>query len=225
MKYIPPGTFLMGSPKTETGRGYDENQHSVTLTRGFWLLEHPVTQKAWETIMGNNPSCFKLSPNHPVERVSWEDVQKFIQKLNARDGVQYRLPTEAEWEYAARGGQNHIYSGSNHIEDVAWYSGNSGSQTHPVCQKRPNAFGLYDMSGNVWEWVQDWYGPYATAGNTFNADSCEDPQGNLTGSYRVLRGGGWNYFPVYSRSAVRIRDTPGSRNSYLGFRLARSAFP
>jgi len=224
MMRIPPGTFLMGSPEGEKWRSDDEKQHSVTLTKGYWMMKHPVTQAQWQAVMGNNPSHFKSAGNEycPVEQVSWDDIQEFIQKLNVRDNAQYRLPTEAEWEYAARGGQSFIYSGSNHIDEVAWYSVNSGDKTHPVCQKKPNGYGLYDMSGNVFEWGSDWYGDYSTSGRTFKADSLEDPQGNASGYSRVLRGGGWFNSPVGARVAFRTYDTPSDRYYDLGFRLVRT---
>ena len=176
-----------------------------------------MTQALWTAVMGNNPSRFK-GDNLPVEQVLWEDCQTFIGKLNGLTGKSFRLPTEAEWEYAARGGKrsNHTqYSGSSNIDDVAWYSGNSGSKTHPVKTKKPNEFGLYDMSGNVNEWCQDWYGSYSSNAQT-------NPTGPDSGSRRVHRGGSWNDYERYCRSSFRFSDSPGLRYGNLGFRLALS---
>lgn len=155
-----------------------------------------------------------------MENVSWNDVQEFIRKLNQKTGKNYRLPTEAEWEYAARGGVETLhatsqqYSGSNNLDEVAWYTSNSGSKTHPVGQKKPNALGIYDMSGNVWLWCSDWYGNYSSGSQT-------NPQGSSPGHYRVLRGGGWFFDPQRCRVADRNSGTPGYRISGLGFRLSR----
>lgn len=165
---IPAGEFQMGS---ETGYNDEKPVHTVRLTRPFYLGQYPVTQGQWQAVMGNNPSHFTSDPNRPVEYVSWDDVHQFIAKLNAREGVKlYRLPTEAEWEYAARARATTAYrfgSDEQQLAAYAWYDRNSGSTTHPVGQKQPNAWGLCDMHGNVWEWVQDWYGSYAAgAGST-----------------------------------------------------------
>lgn len=210
VKYIPPGRFLMGSPEDEPGRNYDETQHKVTLTKGFWMMEHPVTQAQWELVMGNNPSYFKDGgPSCPIENVSWDDVQTFIQKVSARDGVSYRLPTEAEWEYAARGGQSYIYAGSDDPCKVGWSGANSGVITHPVCQKQKNGYGLYDMSGNVWEWVQDRYDVYpGNAVDNKHLALC-----------RVARGGSHASYTRFTRVASREFYTPSGRYYSLGFRL------
>jgi formylglycine-generating enzyme required for sulfatase activity len=155
----------------------------------------------------------------PVETVSWDDVQEFIRKLNATTGKKYRLPTEAEWEYAARGGvqsRGYKYSGSNAVGDVAWYDGNSGSATHPVGQKSPNELGLYDMNGNLYEWCSDWFGAYGSSSQT-------NPAGPSSGSYRVLRGGSWYYGAQSVRVPYRGSSTPGYRYADLGFRLASSS--
>ena len=215
MKWIKPGSFTMGSPAGEAGRGDDETQHRVTLTKGFLLMEHEVTQGEWQAVMGSNPSRFtSCGATCPVEMVSWDDIQTFIQKVSARDGVKYRLPTEAEWEYAARGGQSYVYAGSNEIDAVAWYGGNSGFTTHPVCQKQRNGYGLCDMTGNVWEWVQDWYGTYP--GDT------SDYLNNGSGPGRVIRGGSWRDNPGIARVALRTKGRPDGRSYAIGFRLARS---
>ena len=168
--------------------------------------------------MGSNPSHFK-GDNLPVENVSWNDVQEFIKKLNSLTGKLYRLPTEAEWEYAARGGnrsQGFKYSGSNTVGNVAWYSANSGSSIKPVGTKSPNELGIYDMSGNVWEWCSDWYGTYSS-----NAET--NPRGPSTGSYRVLRGGCWLNLAWHVRVSNRYNHSPGDRSSNIGFRLVSSS--
>ncbi len=210
MKWIPAGTFTMGSSE-----GYsDETPHQVTLTRGFWLMEHEVTQGEWQAVMGRNPSYFKdCGATCPVEEVSWYSVQTYIQKVSTRDGVTYQLPTEAQWEYAARGGEAYIYAGSNHLDAVGWYDSNSGRQTHPGCQKLRNGYGLCDMSGNVFEWVQDRYGTYP--------GSTSDYVNNRSVGSRVFRGGSWLLNPSLARVANRGRFAPGSRLTILGFRLAR----
>jgi len=218
--YIEPGTFMMGSPSNECfGRGGDEKQHRVTLTKGYYLQTTEVTQGQWESVMGNNPSNFKnCGDDCPVGNVSWNDVQEFIKKLNQREGViVYRLPTEAEWEYACRAGSNTTYCFGNRsdgLEAYAWYTSNSGGKTHPKAQKQPNAWGLYDMHGNVWEWCQDWYGDYPSG-------SATDPQGPSSADSRVGRGGSWHYDAWICRSASRFRHDPGGRDNGLGFRLAR----
>ncbi|MCC6463308.1 MAG: SUMF1/EgtB/PvdO family nonheme iron enzyme [Saprospiraceae bacterium] len=217
MVLVKGGTFTMGSPKTEADRSDDETQHPVTLS-DFEIGKYPVTQQLWQDIMGNNPSGFK-GDDLPVEKVSWDDVQDFLQKLNARyPGQRYRLPTEAEWEYAARGGnqsKGFIYAGGNNLDEVGWYAGNSELKTHPVGQKKANELGLYDMSGNVWEWCADWYGAYPSGPQT-------NPPGPEPGSSRVIRGGSWYYNPQDCRVAYRHHWRPGGRGSNVGFRLASS---
>jgi formylglycine-generating enzyme required for sulfatase activity len=216
MQWIPAGTFTMGSPNDEIIRASDEAQHTVTLTRGFWLMEHEVTQGEWQAVMGSNPANFTAcGPTCPVETVSREDAQAFVQKVSARDGVTYALPTEAQWEYAARGGQAFVYAGSNTVTDVAWVSENAGSSTHPVCQKQRNGFGLCDMSGNVYEWTADIYGDYPSGAVT-------DPVGAASGPLRVRRGGSWRGTAVYARAAYRSRINPGNRLDFLGLRLSRT---
>ncbi len=215
--WCPSGKFLMGSPKSEEGRSDCEDQVEVTLSRGFWMSRTEVTQVQWQAVMNNNPSYFK-GENRPVERVSWHDAQKFISKINASfafpDGMQMALPTEAQWEYACRAGGTDPYSGGS-IDKVAWYRNNSGSETHRVGAKKPNAWGLHDMHGNVSDWCADWYGEELVGGI--------DPQGATSGSYRVVRGGGWSSYASYCRVAYRrIYHPPGSI-SYIGLRVARSS--
>ena len=214
MRLVEAGTFQMGGTPEQENPASDEKVHTVTLTRDYYLGATEVTQALWEAVTGENPSGFKGS-NRPVEQVSWDDCQRFINALNLATGEQFRLPTEAEWEYAARGGSKSRgtqYSGSAKIGDVAWYKENAGGTTHDVGTKQANELGLYDMSGNVWEWCRDWYGSYP-------AGSVTDPAGPTTGSIRVFRGGRWADGAGYCRSAVRIWGGPGSRNNYLGLRL------
>jgi len=223
--FIAPNTFTMGSPTNELDRATDEGpQTTVILTRGFWVGQYEVTQGQWQAIMGQNPSYFKgevtLEATVPVENVSWEDVQEFLRRLNAREGgPKYRLPTEAEWEYAARAGTSTAYSfgdSERQLGEYAWYNDNAGGKTHPVGQKKPNTWGLYDMQGNVWEWVQDWYGK-----DTYTSAAVTDPQGPASGSFRVYRGGGWYGTARNCRSADRFNVAPGGRYGSLGFRLLR----
>ncbi|MBO4287887.1 MAG: formylglycine-generating enzyme family protein [Kiritimatiellae bacterium] len=216
-RWCPAGTFTMGNPESEED---DERQHGVTLTKGFWLAETPVTQGQWESVMGNNPSYFK-GADLPVEQVSWDDSQSFIEKVNAQlSGVRLRLPTEAEWEYACRAGTTGAYGGTGNLDEMGWYDENSGDRTHPVKLKAPNDWGLYDMHGNVWEWCADWYGDYPSG-------SVTDPTGPSSGSGRVLRGGGWGNCARYCRSASRGDYFPSYSNYYYyyyyGFRLCCSA--
>ena len=215
--WIPAGRFLMGSPMDEEGRDRYERQHQVWISEGFWLGKYEVTQGEWETFVGSNPSAYTdCGPRCPVENVSWHDTQAFIRRLNKREsgsGHVYRLPTEGEWEYAARAGTSGIRYGE--LDEIAWYSDNSGDRTHPVGQKRGNAWGLHDMLGNVWEWTGDWYGKYPSG-------SVRDPQGPRSGSYRVRRGGGWNGSARYVRSAGRYNIAPGYPINGIGFRLVRT---
>ena len=188
--------------------------HSVTLS-GYYIGKTEVTQALWEAVMGSNPSEF-IGDNLPVEMVSWDDCQEFIRKLNSMTGQNFRLPTEAEWEFACRGGNNsrgYKYSGSNYIDDVAWYAGNSGIETQPVAAKSPNELGIYDMSGSVLEWCNDWYGGYRCGAQT-------NPKGPYDGSFRVGRGGSWNYGARRCRSSFRGYDYPTLRFNGLGLRLA-----
>jgi formylglycine-generating enzyme required for sulfatase activity len=224
--WIPPGNFMMGSPKEEKERqpfGIDETQHKVTLTKGFFMAAHLVTQEQWKDIMGDNPSNFKGEKNLPVEQVSWEDCQEFIKKLRKKDKKLYRLPSEAEWEYACRAGtKTPFHFGETISTDQANYNGNftygTGKKgvyrekTTPVGSFPANAWGLHDMHGNVLQWCHDWYGDYPQK-------DVVDPQGPEKGEGRVLRGGSWDLDPGYCRSAFRSWDDPGNRRNSFGFRL------
>ncbi len=226
---IPAGTFMMGSPGNEPGRDNDETQHQVTISRPFYMQTTEVTQGQWKRVMGNNPSHFRnCGDDCPVEQVSWNDVQNFIRRLNQLEETdKYRLPTEAQWEYAARAGTTTpFHTGSCLSSEQANYDGN---YPQPGCPKggfrqttvrvgsfSPNAWGLHDMHGNVWEWVQDWKGDYPSG-------SVTDPEGPSSGSRRVNRGGSWDKIARYCRSAVRgNRDYPSKIYLYLGFRLLRT---
>ena len=218
---IEPGTFEMGSPITELERGRHQPPYRVTISQPYYLGKYEVTQAQWQAVMGDNPSGFSdCDATCPVEQVSWEDAQRFIDKLNAREGVKsYRLPTEAEWEYAARAGTRTAYPfGDDTIQlgACAWYWDNADRKTHPVGQKRPNEWGLFDMHGNVWEWVQDWYGHYPPRG------AATDPRGSRAGPYRVFRGGSWDTGVRRYQAAARNRFWPSHRYNDLGFRLART---
>jgi len=216
--YIPPGTFMMGSAHGEKDRDTDEKQYRVTLTRGFYMQTTEVTQGQWRAEMGSNPSFYK-GDDLPVERVSWNDAQKFIRKLNQREGGnKYRLPTEAEWEYACRAGSTtRFFFGDDDslLREYAWYMSNSEGRPHRVAQKNPNDWSLYDTHGNVWEWCQDWKWNYPSGAVT-------DPTGPTGGSYRVKRGGSWNFPPKGVRSAIRVGDYPNNHHNVLGFRVLRA---
>ncbi len=211
------GTFLMGATAEQGSDAYDSEKpaHQVTLS-DYYIGQTEVTQALWKAVMyGNNPSKH-IGDNLPVEQVSWNDVQEFIWRLNDLTGAKFRLPTEAEWEFAARGGtkaHGNKYSGSNNIDFVAWYYDNSGQTTHPVATKAPNELGIYDMSGNVWEWCQDWKGDYSSLSQT-------NPTGPMTGSDRVYRGGSAWLIAWFCRVSNRFYDTPDYRFYDLGFRLA-----
>ena len=214
---VDGGTFTMGATSEQQNPYPDENPtHQVTLS-SYYIGETEVTQALWKAVMGKNPSKFK-GDNLPVERVLWKDCQKFIEKLNSITGKRFRLPTEAEWEFAARGGNKSNltqYSGGGNIDDVAWYDGNSGKKTHPVKKKKANELGIYDMSGNVWEWCQDWWGSYGSSAQT-------NPKGPDSGSFRVLRGGSWFNNASYCRLSIHIGVSPRFRGDAIGFRLALS---
>jgi len=214
---VKAGTFVMGSPTSEANRYDDETQHQVTLTKDYWVSKYPVTQKQYREAMGTNPSdaYYGIGDNYPVNMVSWGEAVAFCNKVGGR------LLTEAEWEFAARGGNKSsgykIYSGSNDINQVAWYWENSNSTSHPVGTKSPNELGIHDMSGNVWEWVNDWYGSYPSGAVT-------NPTGPETGSYRVLRGGGWNCGALICRVAIRNGNSPSNRHYILGLRVAFNSY-
>ena len=222
MVKVEAGTFVMGNtneylkaliPTIED----DEPKLEVTLTNGYYIAKYEVTQALWQSVMGNNPSGFK-GDDLPVEWVSWNDCQNFISKLNSITGKKFRLPTEAEWEYAAKGGKkNHNYgfSGSSDCNDVAWYYGNSDRKTHPVGTKQPNDLGIYDMTGNVSEWCQDWKGSYSNMPQT-------NPTGVIGGSDRVTRGGSFCSEMISCRSSYRCSYNPDSRRIYIGLRLVLS---
>ena len=216
--FIPAGEFQMGSSDSGKGRGSEEGPvHRVRITRPFYMGKYEVTQGEWQRIMGENPSHFKGDRN-PVEKVSWNDCQEFLSR--AGDGL--RLPTEAQWEYACRAGSRERFcfgSDDASLGGYAWYSGNSGETTHPVGEKIPNAWGLYDMHGNVWEWCADWYD-----GGYYANSPAEDPQGPSSGQFRVLRGGSWVIGAVLCRSANRVGVGPDGRGSRVGgggFRVFR----
>jgi formylglycine-generating enzyme required for sulfatase activity len=218
MVLIPAGEFIMGDD-TEHGFETEKPAHKVKITKPFYLGKYEVTQEQWEAVMGNNPSYFKGAKN-PVEEVSWDDCQKFFDKLNAKIGTQggkFSLPTEAQWEYACRAGSDKQFcfgDDEKQLGEYAWYSDNAAEKTHPVGEKKPNAWGLYDMHGNVWEWCQDWYGGYG-------AEAVTDPSGSTTGSSRVIRGESWIYSARICRSADRLRRRPGLGSHFLGLRVSR----
>jgi sulfatase modifying factor 1 len=239
MVVIPPCHFTMGSPPREPDRRDNETQHEVRLTLAYAMATTPVTQALYQAVMGANPSnCTQGSeaPQRPVEQVSWYDALRFCNALSAKVGLRpaytigggdapdvtpllsadgFRLPTEAEWECAARAGTAHVYAGGDDLDAVGWHNGNSGSTTHAVGQKRANSWGLHDLSGNVWEWVSDWYGAYPSG-------SVTDPQGASVGPDRVYRGGSWGNTSGSARAAYRYGSNPGGRGGVLGLRLSRT---
>ena len=215
MVYVEGGSFDMGATTEQGGDANSDEYpvHSVTLSE-YYIGRCEVTQELWEAVMGSNPSCF-IGAQKPVERVSWYECQEFVSRLNSLTGRTFRLPTEAEWEYAARGGnqsRHYKYSGSDNIDDVAWYNGNSGDNTHAVGTKTANELGIYDMSGNVWEWCSDWKGGYSAGAQT-------NPQGPSAGSRRVLRGGSWDGRARRCRVSLRSGIVPGNSGIILGLRL------
>ena len=218
MVRVEAGTFTMGATAEMKNPDYNEKPiHRVTLTNDYYIGKYEVTQALWKAVMGNNPSGFK-GDNLPVEMVGWDDCQEFIGKLNRITGKKFRLPTEAEWEYAARGGnksRGYQYSGSNNLSDVAWFLDNSGEMTHAVGTKQPNELGIYDMTGNVWEWCQDWYGAYSSSSQV-------NPTGANSGSSRMIRGGCWISGARGCRSSYRYDCTPGYRRNGVGLRLVLS---
>jgi len=230
--WLPAGQFTMGSPETEQDRGSDEGpQTMVTLTTGFYICSHPVTQGEYLALIGSNPSVFVGDLNRPVEEVSWVDATNYCAVLSAQErsggrlpaGYAYTLPTEAQWEYAARAGTSTRFSfgddpGYTMLGDYAWYTGNSSNTTHPVATKHPNPWALYDMSGNVWEWCADWFGPYP-------GGSVLDPSGPVSGLSRVGRGGGLDYDGQFCRSANRDLGDPAARFNDRGFRVVLVSVP
>ena len=217
MVEIPAGSFVMGANK---GEADEQPLHTVTIAKAFAIGKTEVTQAQWQALMGNNPSNFlACGDTCPVEQVSWDDAQKFIKKLNAKTGKHYRLPTEAEWEYACRAGGEHEYCGSDAADKVSWNGNNSGSflfkKPHPVASKDANAFGLHDMSGNVWEWVEDGYH------KNYNGAPA-DGSAWLNGSMKVLRGGSWGYELSSSRATARFKFSANYRYYSYGFRLAQT---
>ena len=214
--FVEGGTFIMGSPETEEERYDDETQHEVTVD-SFYMQASVVTQELWEAVMGNNPSSQDIGSELPVTNVSWFDCLEFIKAINELTGKHFRLPTEEEWEYAAKGGnksKGYIYSGSNNIKEVAWYEENSGDRLHVVKELQANELGLYDMSGNVREWCEDWYEPYRLV-----QKSSQDPKGADDANRRVLRGGNWDEETADCRSAYRYCSRPNTRNGLIGFRI------
>ena len=227
--------FLMGSPNDEKGRFADESRHKVRLTQGFWMGEYQVTQWQWEKLMGSNPSEnidgsnfdwlgfeVKPAPDNPIDCVSWNDCQDYLRKLNSLDsvrglGLMFALPTEAQWEYACRAGTTGAYGGTGRLNRMGWYKGNSVDWTHKVAEKKPNAWGLHDMHGNVWEWCQDWYGDYPTIIETDLTET--DPLGPESGTHRVLRGGDFSSDARSCRSSTRGKNRPNSYGRNGGFRL------
>ena len=217
MIHVQGSTFTMGATNEQGNDVYDSEKptHNVTLS-SYYIGETEVTQGLWQAVMDSNPSSFTGDSRLPVEKVSWEDCQTFISRLNSLTGQQFHLPTEAQWEYAARGGnksRGYKYSGNNDLGSVAWHINNSGSKLHPVKTKSPNELGIYDMSGNVWEWCSDWYGSYSN-----NAQI--NPTGPSRGSNRVNRGGCWSNNARLCRSSCRGFNTPSIRDGSYGLRLA-----
>jgi formylglycine-generating enzyme required for sulfatase activity len=227
---IPKGTFMMGSPETEKGRKENETQHEVTISKDYYLGVYEVTQAQYEKVMGKNPSSFPVAKvgnenaDLPVENVSWHDAVRFCKKLSdlpeeKKAGREYRLPTEAEWEYACRAGSKTAYAFDDEeglLPEYGWFSRNSSRRTHTVGLLEPNAWGLYDMHGNVWEWCSDRYGDYPKG-------AVSDPSGPKEGSYRVFRGGGWSLGAAFCRSACRDGLAPSIRINVIGFRVALSS--
>jgi formylglycine-generating enzyme required for sulfatase activity len=227
---IPKGTFMMGSPESEEGRQKDETQHEVTISKDYYLGVYEVTQAQYEKVMGKNPSSFPVAKvgnenaDLPVENVSWDDAVEFCKKLSdlpeeKKAGREYRLPTEAEWEYGCRAGSKTAYAFDDEeglLPEYGWFKRNSSGRTHTVGLLEPNAWGLYDMHGNVWEWCSDRYGDYSKG-------AVSDPSGPKEGSDRVYRGGGWDGDAAYCRSAFRYGLAPSIRGDFLGFRVALSS--
>ncbi|UCE99006.1 MAG: formylglycine-generating enzyme family protein [Planctomycetota bacterium] len=212
LAYIPAGEFVMGSPIEEDGRQGDELQHRVKLTRPFRIGVTEVTQAQWNSVMDINRSHFK-GGDLPVEKVSWREAVAFCEKLSEKEGRCYRLPTEAEWEYACRAGTTGAFWGNGDIDEMGWYADNSEGQTHEVAGKKANAWGLYDMHGNVSEWCSDIYGA------EYPEEGVVDPVGPAEGTYRVIRGGSWSYFARGCRCAARSSAPASYQFKHTGFRI------
>jgi formylglycine-generating enzyme required for sulfatase activity len=231
---IPAGTFSMGTSEAQRASLVEQKAwtrfencelpaHTVTISKPFLIGQFEITQKQWEAVMGKNPSAFK-DENRPVDSVSWEEVQKFIEKLNEKNGARYRLPTEAEWEYCCRAGSTNLFGlcstnvtiAPESLGDFAWFRKNSDNRTHPVGEKKPNAWGLYDMHGNVWEWCQDWY-----ASDYYAKAPEKDPLNTVPTTEHVFRGGSWFLDWQNLRAAFRSGNLPGFKSQYVGFRLVR----
>ncbi|MCE9554584.1 MAG: SUMF1/EgtB/PvdO family nonheme iron enzyme [Planctomycetes bacterium] len=209
---IKPGEFLMGSPADEENRRDDETQHKVMITKAFMMGAYEVTQKQWELVTGSNPSHNTKGDDLPIDTISWDGAMEFCRKLSRKEGKKYRLPTEAEWEYACRSGTQTPYGGTGNLDEMGWHKGNSDSKLHPIGQKRPNVWGLYDMHGNMQEWCADWY-------DTYPAGAAIDPTGPANGSLRVMRGGSSVVEPRHCRSAARTRLFPVLTTGATGFRV------
>ena len=217
LRLIPAGEFMMGAvPDDREAESSEKPQHRVEITKPFYLGVCEVTQEEWQRVMENRPSSFQGS-TRPVESVSWEDAVAFCEVLSTTEGVTYRLPTEAEWEYACRSATTtRYYWGGDMDDDFAWHDENSGGETHPTAQKQPNAWGMHDMSGNVWEWCGDWFDE-----NYYRQSPAQDPEGPAAGMSRVVRGGSWYNYPKNLRSSSRFGFRPDKGNYYIGFRVAR----
>jgi formylglycine-generating enzyme required for sulfatase activity len=219
MVLIPAGEFMMGSPDSDRSAANDEKpQHRVRITQAFYLGKYPVTQEQWTAVMGENPSHFK-GPKNPVEWVSWEDCQRFLTRLNEKPGLgKWQFPTEAQWEYACRAGSTTIFCFGNDesgLDEYGWYDKTSGGKPHPVGEKKPNAWGLYDMNGSIWQWCLDWYDP-----GYYAHSPVDDPTGPATGTERVSHGGSWASPARSARSANHGRIEAGHHGTHLGFRAA-----
>jgi formylglycine-generating enzyme required for sulfatase activity len=228
--WIPPGEFIMGSPTNEVGREVNETQHRVKITKGFWMGKYEVTQKQYAAVMGTNPSVYDLGGSYPVDNVSWDDAVAFCAKMKARTGLELRLPTGSEWEYACRAGTTTAYYTGDTEADLArsgcfdrnawrgikiWKWGRKRFEPRRVGCFEPNAWGVYDMHGNIYEWCADWYGEYPTG-------TVADPMGPETGEFRVVRGGSWRFDAQFCRSANSSINDPSARDTVFGFRCALS---
>jgi formylglycine-generating enzyme required for sulfatase activity len=213
---VKGGCFRMGNNYGWDDTWDEKPEHEVCLSN-FYLGKFEVTQKQWQALMGSNPARFKeCGPDCPVESISWQDIQEFLKRLNKKSGKRFRLPTEAEWEYAARsGGRKERFSGGNSLSQLGWYQENSANVIHPVGQKQPNGLGLYDMSGNVWEWVQDWHSP-----EYYGQSLRNNPQGPAKGACRVVRGGCISTEAHLARNDHRRLNDPEGRFNLVGFRIA-----